>query len=242
MVSGVNEVKFKETTMEKVLPMPEELNFLTGDRSKNFDIFKQKWQFYEEASELNEESDKRRLATLLTVIGMPALEMYNTFTWLASEQKTVENVLKKFKRFCKPKKNVTYERHVFLSRKQRSDEKVDNYVKKLRILADTCELAVLKESFIKDVVVLGITENIWERIYWKTHLCHYIETAIDIAKASEKAREETGEISGEQEVHKITKRNQYSKYDKKCWYCGNHHELIKEKYPAFGKPYKMPRI
>ena len=220
--------------MDKVLPMPEELNVLTGNRSKNFDIFKQKWQLYEEATKLNEESNKRRLATLLTVIGTPALEVYNTFTWHASEQKTVENVLKKFEKFCKPKKNVTYERHIFLSRKQRSDEKIDDYVKELRILADTCELADLKESLIKDVIVLGITDNrLRENLLKDTSLS--LETAVDIARASEKAREQAGEISGEQEVHKLTKRNQYSKYEKDCRYCGTHHEFKKEKCPAFGK-------
>ena len=55
------------------------------------------------------------------------------------EQKIVDNVLKNFEGYSKRKKNVTYERHSFLSRKKICDEKIDAYVEELRMLADTCE-------------------------------------------------------------------------------------------------------
>ena len=169
-----------------LLPIPEQLNVTDGNRSKNYDVFVQRWSNYIVAAELDEKPEKQQLATLLTVIGSNALEVYNTFEWRSTEEKTTASVLIKFEKFCKPRKNITYERFLLMTRKQNITEKVDDYVKDLRILAESCEYGQLKESIIKDAFVLGVHNNKLKEHFLKEYDLT-LEKALLIARASEKS-------------------------------------------------------
>ena len=53
--------------------------------------------------------------TLLHVAGSQALEVYNTFQWDADDDnKKVEKIMEKFKRYWNSRKNLTFERHSFV--------------------------------------------------------------------------------------------------------------------------------
>ena len=145
--------------MNSILPVPEQLNVNDGNRSRNFDAFEQAWSNYSIASGLEDKESKQVLATLLTVIGRDSLEIHNTFEWGQDEVKTATSVLDKFRKYCKPRKNITYERFMLMTRKQKMNEQIDDFVKDLRILADTCEYGPLKDSIIKDAFVLGVRDN-----------------------------------------------------------------------------------
>ena len=65
------------------------------------------------ASGLSEKSEAVRSATLLHVAGPKALEVYNAFTWEnEGDDKKVNKILEKFQTYCKPRKNITWERYV----------------------------------------------------------------------------------------------------------------------------------
>jgi len=236
MVSGVK--KKKDNMNQLSIPAPNKLNVSDGNRSKNFDIFNQAWRNFEIATQLIEKGEEIRLPTLLSIIGQEALEIYNTFEWRENELKSVENTLLKFETFCKPKKNVTYERFILLTRKQNADENIDDFVKDLRILADTCEFGSLKSSIIKDAFVLGINDNrVRENLLKDPELT--LETAVNIARASEKAREQASRIC-DRDVTNIMKVQHNSNDDKlyltkNCKYCGGEHKMKKSLCPAFGK-------
>jgi len=94
--------------MERMnIPAPKELNLSSGNRSRNFDVFKQSWTNFEIATELENKEMKRRVATLLSIIGSDALEVFNTSDWNLQNESSIEDILKKFEEFCKPKKNIT---------------------------------------------------------------------------------------------------------------------------------------
>lgn len=114
------------------IPVPEKLNLNADNACRNWESFKQAWMNYEIAVDLEEQSDKKRLATFLTIIGAEAMELYNTFQWNADETKNLTNVLRKFEDYCKPKKNQTYERYIFLTLKQSENEGITEFVTKLR--------------------------------------------------------------------------------------------------------------
>ena len=226
--------------MEANLPVPEQLNVACGNRSKNYDVFKQKWSNYLIATGLEDKEEKQKVATLLTIIGSEALEVYNTFEWRPNEVKTVENVLKKFEKFCKPKKNVTYERFVLMTRKQSEDERIEDYVKDLRILADSCDYGYLKDSIIKDALVLGIKDNRLRENFLKQPDLN-LENALEMARAAEKAREQSAQIEKDsnKEVMKISLKSDGSregyKIVKDCKFCGKEHKMNKKFCPAYGK-------
>ena len=75
------------------------------------------------------------------------------------DDKEIDKVLEKFEEYCEPKKNVSYERYVFFSRAQESNENIDQYVTTLKKLCETCEFGTLKNSLIKDRIVLGMDHS-----------------------------------------------------------------------------------
>jgi len=218
------------------IPAPKELNLSSGNRSRNFDLFKQNWLNFELATELECKEMKRRVASLLSIIGTDALEVYNTFEWI-DEEITIQTILEKFERYCKPRKNVTYERFILLTRKQKENEKIDDFVKDLRTLAESCEYGNLKNSIIKDAFVLGVLDNkIRENLLKDCDLD--LESAITIARASEKAKEQSSIIHGNDtaEIYKVKKQiKSKTAMISDCKFCGQEHEMKKTSCPAFGK-------
>ena len=133
---------------------------LQGNLAENWRRWKQRFQLYLVASGTAEKDDFVQSATLLHVVGEDALEIYNTFTWeRAEDQNKVEKIIEKFKEYCNPRRNVTYERHIFNTRNQQPDETVDHYVTDLKLKAKSCEFGSLTDSLIKDRIVCGIVDD-----------------------------------------------------------------------------------
>ena len=90
----------------------------------------------------------------------------------------------KFKAYCIPRKNVTWERHVFNTRFQCEYKTVDQYVTDLKKKAQTCEFQDLKDSLIRDKIVCGIRcDKIQSRLLKEPDL--NLQKAIDICRANE---------------------------------------------------------
>lgn len=229
------------------LKAPEELNINSGNKNVEWRMFKQMWTNFETATDLDEKPSKKRVATLLNVIGKEAVKIYNTFKWSReSDKENIEIVIDKFEKYCTPKKNITYERYMFNTKKQ-DNETVDEYVTSLRILASNCEFGIIEESLVKDMLVLGVKDKqLRENMLLDSELT--LEKAINMARANERTRNELKSMNQdrneENEAFAVRKyRNKNVQYkdrneqhnDKKCWFCGNTHEWKKESCPAFGK-------
>ena len=118
-----------EMAMHLGLPPPEALDLSGGNISANWKKFKQKYTNYEIATGISSKDSATRVATLLTVIGNDAIDVFNTLTWdEEGDDKKIEKVLLKFEEHCEPKKNVSYERYKFFSRAQESGKSIDQYV------------------------------------------------------------------------------------------------------------------
>ena len=122
--------------MQFGLPPPEPLDqhdLSSLNISENWKKFKQKYTNYEIATGINKKESATRVATLLTVIGNEAIDVFNTLTWDADGDDTkIDKVLQKFEEYCEPRKNVSYERYKFFSRSQESGETIHQYVTVLR--------------------------------------------------------------------------------------------------------------
>ena len=97
--------------MEQFKP-PEPLS-LDWNLSENWRRWKQCFKLYLEASSISGKEEKTKAATLLHVVGVEALEVYNTFTWdNVGDEIKVKPIMAKFEAYCNPRKNVTWERRV----------------------------------------------------------------------------------------------------------------------------------
>ena len=75
------------------------------------------------------------------------------------DEKKVTKIMEKFKSYCTPRKNVTWEKHVFNSRSQQPGEKINQYVTDLCSKAKSCEFGTLIESLIRDRIVCSVIIN-----------------------------------------------------------------------------------
>ena len=220
-----------------MIPIPEKLIISGANKSTNWNIFKQTWNNFEIATGLQSRPEDQRLATLLSVVGNEALVVYNAFTWQENEIKSVETVIRKFEAYCKPKRNVTYERFIFNSRKQLKNESIDEYIVTLRNLITNCEYQQLTDSLLKDAIVMGIRCNkSRELLLRESNLC--LDKCIDILKSTESAQNHSSAILQredieEMEIDKVTKK--YTKKHMTCKFCGTSHIFKAEHCPAFGK-------
>ena len=219
-----------------VIPVPKPLNISDGNRSLSWELFKQTWTNYELATGLRTVSEEQRLATLLSVIGTEALIVYNAFTWSTEETQTVEIVLVKFEAYCKPKRNIAYERYLFMSRKQKSTEKIEDYIVALRNLIIDCKYEHLADSILRDQIIMGVhSSKVRESLLKEQDLT--LDKCVNIARAIERTKEHISAFTEDQryeEPMEIDKVSQ-ERFRQKCKFCGFNHELSRDKCPATGK-------
>ncbi|PFX21908.1 Transposon Ty3-I Gag-Pol polyprotein [Stylophora pistillata] len=166
--------------MHLSLTVPLELS--GGNILANWKKFKQKYVNYKIATGISLKDSATRVATLLTVIGNDAIDVFNTPTWdEEDDDKKSDKVLSKFEQYCEPKKNVSYKRYKFFSRAQESGESIKQYVMILKKLCETCEFGTLKNSLIKDRIVLGVNNTkTRERLLQVKDLT--LEKAVDVKR------------------------------------------------------------
>ena len=169
------------------IPTAKKLDISPNNRTFNWELFKQTWLNYEIATELNEKTDQIRVATLLSIIGNDALQVYNAFVWNEHDQLTTDNIIAKFETYCKPKRNISYEQYIFMSRKQKKNESIDDFVVAIRNLVKHCNYEQLTDSLVRDAIIMGINNR-------KTQECLLrenkpsLDMCINIVRAAKRAR------------------------------------------------------
>lgn len=216
--------------MDKI-PRPSALN------GKNWKMFKQMWTNYEIANDLQDQPETKRVAILLSFVGEDALKIYNTFQWNnESDSRNLNMILGKFEEYYSPLKNTTYERYIFNCRKQNPGETVDEFVTNLKLLAENCEFGAIKDSLIRDAIITGISDSVLrEHMLIDSGLT--LEKAVNMAKASERAKTESVNIATDRNhdhhINKLEKRQ--STNEVKCKFCGRAHKLQRNFCPAYNK-------
>lgn len=170
-------------------------------QGENWKIFCREWKFYEIAAGIHKKPNDIRVASLLNVIGNDGIDMYETFQWSTeSDAMKIDKVLEKFTERCVPARNETYERYVFFKREQAPTESLDNYITALMKLASTCGFGDLRESLVRDRLILGVTDDkIREKLLGKRDL--NLDKAIEIIKTTQVTRSQATEISEESLIH-----------------------------------------
>ena len=155
------------------LPPPPSLEIHDGNIAEKWKKFRLGWSSYSLATELNKKSEAIQVATLLTVIGEEARDVYSTFDWSDAENKSkIEPVLQQFADYCQPRKNVPFERDRFNKRAQEAGESYDQYKTALRKLAEGCEFhTITPEEVLRDRLIFGIRDvKVRERLLRESQL------------------------------------------------------------------------
>ena len=94
-----------------------------------------KWRFWTYLVALNVTDDKQKRVLLLYEAGQETQDLFDTFTNTGTDYKTAMN---KLDAYFSPKKNVDYEIFQFRQAKQQESETLDQFITRLRKLAQTC--------------------------------------------------------------------------------------------------------
>jgi hypothetical protein len=148
---------------------------------------------------------------LLTLAGETAIEIYNTFTFTESEidkSDKIELLIHKFEAYCTPKKNLTYERHVFHSRKQHADETYafDHFLTDLKIIIRKCSYGQLADDLLRDQIVEGIQSNkVRARLLRESEFD--LQKCFDICRADEAATARMKSLSNTCDLNNVDQMN-----------------------------------
>ena len=167
---------------------------------------------------------KKKVATLLTVIGKKAYDLLRNL--LAPEKpatKGYDSLVRTMKTHLDPQPLVIAQRFKFHQRSQKSGESIAQFVAELRKCAEHCDFQNKLDETIRDRLVCGLrNETIQKRLLAERNLT--LVTAIEIAQGMEAATKQTLElraVSGQsqnQEIHAVHKS--VAKPKKKCYRCG----------------------
>ena len=163
---------------------PSQLSF-EGNVAENWQRFKQKYEIFVVASGYEKKSNKEKCCMLLNLAGGQAIEVYNTFTYDEKEEQDNPAVfIEKFEAYCSPKRNITYERHLFNTHMQSVNETIDAHVTELRLQAKKCEFGALCNELIRDRIIVGIRDDaVRSRLLCEAELD--LPKAVDICRVAE---------------------------------------------------------
>ena len=139
--------------------------------------------------------DKRQVALLLHLGGPELQEVFHANTDENVKIEALDEAIKILEGYFVPKKNVTYERHVFHKESQKPGEPIDVFVTRLRRLAKTCEYGTMQNDMIRDQMI--------DRCHSHRLRCSLLkapnltlETALSIARSMENADRQADDMEG----------------------------------------------
>ena len=154
------------------------MNWNASDLNKEWNRFKQHCQFTFRGP-LSDKTEKAKVNYLMTYIGDKGREVYGTFEFApahegqAAEQETLEGVYAKFAEYVAPKTSQIRGTITFNNRKQKENEKFDNFITDLKILVKDCGYTD-EDRMVRDCIVLrSFHETVKETVLMKETPWHW---------------------------------------------------------------------
>lgn len=221
------------------------------------------FEWYLKANHIDNDDDK--FAKLMHLAGRKVQEVYETLptpvavtqvrrgplaTGFVSHLTEYELAIAKLNDFFEPKKNVTYERHMFRLVKQEKGEKISIFAMRLRTQADKCDFGNTAEDNIKDQIIEKCVSAKLRRELLKLGDNSNLEQVLKTAKIFEAIEETsktfdsgaTSAAMSEEKVNRIESKpafkgnSTYRDKQNECTRCGfTGHRSFDEKCPAKGK-------
>ena len=182
------------------IPAPSPMS----DVAENWKDFENSWDCYVIATDLrykldNDEGKEVVAAALCTVMGADCKRIMNSLPSLsAADKKEPSKIVQELKKHFIPQRNVLYERFLFNSAVQKPGETIDEYVVRFRHMADSCEFGMLKDSLIRDRIVIGTTDEGCRERSLRERPVPNLEKAIESLRAFEISRTHKQVISGKE--------------------------------------------
>ena len=186
---------------------PEPLKLSGSSAAGNWERFHEQWLNYAIAMDLEDASEDKNAAVLLTCIGTEAYDVFRTFELSDADRKKVDKIVEAFQSYCVGSVNVTYERYLFNKRMQESSERFDNFLGDLRRLAKNCDFGSVGDSMLRARIVVGIRDDSPRQKLLQIRDLD-LKKAIDLCRASEMAKRQLKAMtSSDDAVHAVTMKD-----------------------------------
>ncbi|XP_068761775.1 uncharacterized protein [Montipora capricornis] len=227
--------------MERIKP-PSELDIDSLNLADVWKEWKEAWELYRISSGLHEKDAAIQIATIQSILGTKARRVLKTLPNIPGDitQRTVGGILTALETYCVPRKNTTYERYVFRMTIQ-EDRSFDIFVTDLRRRAEYCDFGAIKDSLIRDQIVVGINDpKLRERLLRETDLT--LEKAVKLCRITEQSKEQSkffispttqmGNIDAVKKEEPPVDSVKYWRRTMKCKFCATSHD--RGNCPAYG--------
>ena len=237
------------------IPVPDPM-VLKGDVASNWSYFRKSFVNYSVATGLNERTKAVQMATLWSVLGKRCNHILDHLRMTEAERDDPTSSLNALEAYFKPKVNPVYERYIFGTAVQRSDETVAAYITRLHGLASSCGYAALEEELIRDRIVIGVRdEALRMRLLRIKDLT--LDDAVNLCRTTETAAQQFQTISnpeaasfnnpedasvyfsrpgrGSWSSRRTDRRGEQKKVIKAFKYCGRTHAYDRNACPAYGQ-------
>ncbi|XP_055388193.1 uncharacterized protein LOC129616589 [Condylostylus longicornis] len=184
------------------------MDFTSTNLSDTWKCWILQFQIYLTASDLNGESDTRKVAMFLHSLGPDAIPVFNSFG-LNLETTKYDEIVKKFDEYCSPKKNIAMERHKFFTRTQQPGETVTEFITNLKNLSKSCELGSLQNDIVKDIFICGLNiehQKIRDKLLQDGNIT--CDKALEIAVLMEHTKSQVKQLENSSilNISKLTKK------------------------------------
>ena len=183
----------------------EQMNCI-GDVSNNWKNFREGYEDYLVATGLNQKDKKVQVITLKSLMGNERKKILKRLLLTEGEMKEPVIILQKLE------DHFVQERNAFHNTEQQVRESIDQFVIKLRQLAEPCHFGALEDEMVRDRLVLGCKDNAARTRLFRKKDCT-LKKAIESLHISEATSEQLKKI--EREDKKNPKRLKISKSTKK---------------------------
>jgi predicted aspartyl protease len=196
------------------LANPESFSF----DPKEWDSWLSRFERFRVASELTTGADDTRLINLfLYSMGTKAEDIFSSFSLTADDAKKYPKVVECFNKHFKPQKNVIFERAQFNRRNQQPGETTEQYISTLYRLVESCEYGDMKDSLLRDRIVVGISNlRISEKLQLEKDLT--LSKAIETVRASEQIHQQSQELRAQSTgINAIQSHSKYRNKQNNGW-------------------------
>ncbi|KAF2888930.1 hypothetical protein ILUMI_17243, partial [Ignelater luminosus] len=183
---------------------------MDGNVAENWRIWRSRFENYLKATEIKKKTAEVQCAQLLHLIGKEGFKIYKTFDIKEDEKDKLEVLLNKFDAHFLPKENLTYERYLFMMKRQQEGQILEDFIKELVEQAQKCKLGDLHDDLIKCMITCGVrNEAIREKLLRNDSLT--LEEAIEQAKIIEKSQEQSKQMESTEEGATTVNTIKYNK-------------------------------
>lgn len=117
------------------------------------------FDIYLTATEVNKKEEKIQVAQLLHFGGADLQKIYGTLQFEGDDKNKLNKVIEKLNDHFRPRKNLTYTRYKFITKRQAEGTTLQQFVTELRKEANNCEFGDLREDLIKLMLICGTNNS-----------------------------------------------------------------------------------